>query len=92
MPGYNQTGPAGYGPGTGRGMGPCGRGMAYRSGFLPGYGRGFFRGQGFGPGFYGNYSEPEPLSKEAQKQLLEAELRRLEAEKAEIERRLTSIE
>jgi hypothetical protein len=47
---------------------------------------------GFGPGFYGNYTEPEPLSKEAQKQLLEAELRRLEDEKAEIERRLTSIE
>jgi hypothetical protein len=96
MPGFNQTGPAGYGPGTGRGMGPCGRGMAYRRGFLPGYGRGFFRGRGFGmgfgPGFYGNYIEPEPLSKEAQKQLLEAELRRLEEEKAEIQRRLTSIE
>jgi hypothetical protein len=96
MPGFNQTGPAGYGPGTGRGMGPCGRGMAYQRGFPQGYCRGFGRGRGFGmgfgPGFYGNYTEPEPLSKEAQKQLLEAELRRLEDEKAEIERRLTSIE
>jgi hypothetical protein len=96
MPGFNQTGPVGYGPGTGRGMGPCGRGMAYRRGFLPGYGKGFCRGRGFGrgfgPGFYGNYIEPEPLSKEAQKQLLEAELRRLEEEKAEIERRLNTIE
>jgi hypothetical protein len=47
---------------------------------------------GFGPGLYGNYIEPEPLSKEAQKQLLEAELKRIEAEKAEIERRLNTIE
>ena len=88
MPGFNQTGPAGYGPGTGRGMGPCGRGMAVGRGF----GRGFGRGLGFGSGFYGNYIEPEPLSKDAQKQLLEAELKRIEAEKAEIERRLNTIE
>jgi hypothetical protein len=88
MPGFNQTGPAGYGPGTGRGMGPCGRGMAFRRGF----GRGFGRGQGFGSGFYGNYIEPEPLSKDAQKQLLEAELKRIDAEKTEIQRRLTSFE
>ncbi len=96
MPGFNQTGPAGYGPGTGRGMGTCGRGMAYPRGFPQGYCRGFGRGRGFGmgsgQGLFGNYIEPEPLSKEAQKQLLEAALRRLEAEKAEIERRLTTIE
>jgi hypothetical protein len=36
--------------------------------------------------------EPEPLSKEAQKQLLEAELKRIEVEKTEIERRLNTIE
>jgi len=88
MPGFDQTGPAGYGPGTGRGMGPCGRGMAVGRGF----GRGFGRGLGFGSGFYGNYIEPEPLSKDAQKQLLEAELKRIEAEKTEIQRRLTSFE
>lgn len=96
MPAFNQTGPAGYGPGTGRGMGPCGRGMAYQRGFPQGYCRGFGRGRGFGmdsgPGFYGNFPEPEPLSKEAQKQLLEAALRRVDAEKAEIERRLSTIE
>lgn len=88
MPGLDETGPGGYGPGTGRGMGPCGRGMAYGRGF----GRGFGRGRGFGAGFYGNYVEPEPLSKEAQKQLLEAELKRIEAEKTEITKRLTSLE
>jgi hypothetical protein len=57
-----------------------------------GFGRGFGRGRGFGAGFYGNYVEPEPLSKEAQKQLLEAELKRIGAEKTEIERRLTTLE
>ena len=27
MPGFNRTGPLGYGPRTGRGMGPGGRGL-----------------------------------------------------------------
>lgn len=27
MPKFNGTGPLGYGPGTGRGLGPCGGGM-----------------------------------------------------------------
>lgn len=47
---------------------------------------------GYPPTYYGNYFEPEPLSTEAQKQLLEAELKRIDAEKAEIERRLTTLE
>lgn len=37
MPGFNGTGPRGFGPGTGRGLGPCGAGQA----------RGFGRGRGF---------------------------------------------
>ncbi|MEN6443777.1 MAG: DUF5320 domain-containing protein [Methanoregula sp.] len=81
MPGLDQTGPAGYGPGTGRGMGPCGRGMAV--------GRGFGRGRGF---CWNNSVKPEPLSREAKKQLLEAELKRIDAEKTEIQRRLTTLE
>lgn len=89
MPGFDQTGPVGYGPGTGRGMGPCGRGMAYGRGFGQGSGRRFGRGRGF---CWNYYSEPEPLSKDAQKQLLEAELKRIEAEKTEIQRRLTTLE
>jgi len=88
MPGFDGSGPAGYGPGMGRGMGPCGRGMAMGRGF----GRGVGRGRGFGAGFYGNYVEPEPLSKDAQKQLLEAELKRIEVEKTEIQKRLTTLE
>ena len=27
MPGFNRTGPFGYGPMSGKGMGPCGRGF-----------------------------------------------------------------
>lgn len=93
MPGFDQTGPAGYGPGTGRGMGPCGRGMAYGRGFRQGAGRRSGRGRGFcWTLFPGYYPEPEPLSKDAQKQLLEAELKRIEAEKTEITKRLTSLE
>lgn len=37
MPGFDKTGPSGQGPLTGRGFGPCGRGM----------GRGW-RGRGYG--------------------------------------------
>ena len=89
MPGFDQTGPAGLGAGTGRGMGPCGRGMAFGRGMGAGMGRRAGRGRGFCRSFY---AEPEPISKEAQKQLLEAELKRIDAEKTEITRRLTSLE
>lgn len=89
MPGLDQTGPAGYGSGTGRGMGPCGRGMAIGRGVAPGFGRRFGRGRGF---CWNAYPETEPISREAQKQLLEAELKRIEAEKTEIQRRLTTLE
>ena len=89
MPGFDQKGPAGLGAGTGRGMGPCGRGMAFGRGMGAGMGRRAGRGRGF----CWNYCpEPEPMSKEAQKQLLEAELKRIDAEKTEITRRLTSLE
>ena len=89
MPGLDQTGPAGYGTGTGRGMGPCGRGMAFGRGGAQGSGRGFGRGRGF---CRNSFPEPEPLSKEAQKQLLEAELKRIAAEKTEITNRLSTLE
>ena len=89
MPGYDQTGPDGYGAGTGRGMGPCGRGMACGKGTSRVSGRGFGRGRG---SCRSNYTGSIPLSQEAQKKLLEAELARIEAEKAEIEQKLTSFE
>lgn len=83
MPGQDGTGPLGQGPLTGRGLGPCGRGLAIRRDF----GRGFGRGLGFRRGF-GNI----PVITEAEeKQELEAELKEIEAEKAEIEKRLKEI-
>ena len=33
MPRLDRTGPLGYGPRTGRGMGPCGTGMGWGRGF-----------------------------------------------------------
>jgi hypothetical protein len=62
--------------------------MAFGRGGAAGYGRQFGHGRG---ACRRNFPEPEPLSKEAQKQLLEAELKRIEAEKTEIEKRLTSL-
>ncbi len=46
MPGYDRTGPAGQGPMTGRGLGPCGAGMAYgrQGNYSRGGGRGFNAG------------------------------------------------
>lgn len=94
MPGFDQTGPAGYGAGTGRGMGPCGAGMAFGRGARMGMGgmrRGFGRGYCWNVAPYWNAAPAAPLSAEEQKQLLDAELSRLEAQKAEIQRRLNDL-
>ena len=79
MPGQDGTGPLGEGPMTGRGLGPCGRGLARGRGF--GRGRGLGLGRGFGFGL----REPVDLSKEEQKKILEAH-------KKEIEKRLKELE
>jgi len=58
MPRFNGTGPSGYGPGSGQGLGPCGGGAAYGR-------RGDGRGQGFGwRRFGGYYSNSVPSKKE----------------------------
>ena len=87
MPGFDRTGPIGDGPFTGRGLGPCGRGM----GFGRGFGRGMAFGQGFGRGFGWRYTEPVSLTKEEQKKMLEEELKQIESEKQEIEKRLNEM-
>ena len=38
MPRLDETGPLGYGPGTGRGLGPCGAGMRRGWGYWGSYG------------------------------------------------------
>lgn len=72
MPGFNGTGPLGYGPRTGRGMGPCGAGMGWRRG----WGRGIDR---FGFRRYAPQDEKEILSQEEDylKQELQAVQNRL---------------
>ncbi len=75
MPRFDGTGPQGQGPLTGRGLGPCGRGMH----------------RGFGRGFRYGYTEPIALTPETEKKILEAELKEIELEKQEIEKRLKEI-
>ena len=77
MPGQDGTGPSGLGPLTGRGLGPCGCGM--RRGFGRGYGRGF------------GFRRQVTLTKEEEKKILEAELKEIDLEKQEIEKRLKEI-
>ena len=105
MPYGDGTGPSGQGPMTGRGRGPCGRGYGPSGGYGAGYGRGFGRGRGFGFGrgcgfgraYYGNYGYDSPyqgpvvLTKEEEKQILEEELKAVEAEKAAIEKKLKEM-
>jgi hypothetical protein len=77
MPGMDGTGPLGQGSMTGRGLGPCGCGM--RRGFGRGYGRSF------------GFRRQVTLTKEDEKEILEAELKEIDLEKQEIENRLKGM-
>ena len=81
MPGFDQTGPAGAGKRTGRGMGPCGGGMAY----------GRCRG-GFGYGRFGRWypSQPE-LTKKEETEILNEEAEMLQKDIEEVKRRLSEL-
>ena len=86
----------GDGPMTGRGLGPCGRGLAFRRGPGRSFGRGFSGGFGRGFGFrqgtgYGYAYEPEPLSKEQEKQILEQDLKAMESEIGKIRERINEL-
>lgn len=96
MPGFDRTGPMGYGPRTGRATGPCGRGIGFRSGFGRGMGRGFGRGYwGYGPGYgpAGHVPVQAPTNDQeiadlrAEKEAIETELRDIEARLGELEKR-----
>jgi len=86
MPKLNGTGPMGYGPGTGWGLGPCGGGMAYGR---RGTGRGL--GKSFGwRRFWGYY--PAPTSgKEEEVEMLSEEAGLLEEELKAIKSRLAQL-
>ncbi len=98
MPGYNRQGPAGQGPMTGRGLGPCGGGYA-RRGYYPGIrmGAGFGRGMGAGFGMragignFGGYYPPTELSKEEQKAMINDRKAYLENEIADLQKNLEEL-
>lgn len=62
MPNKDKTGPAGQGPVTGKGFGPCGKGL--------GSGRGFGCGRGFGRGLGRYFGWNQPQTEAEQKQAL----------------------
>ncbi len=89
MPKFDQTGPQGTGPMTGRGLGPCGMGMGWRQGG----GRGFGQGQGQGRGlcryFWGNQPQDpaaRKLALEEYRDALKEELEDLETELASLDK------
>jgi hypothetical protein len=88
MPRGDGTGPNGQGPMTGRGMGFC-------AGFnMPGFmNAGFGRGRGFRRRFVQPVMVQEPVEMTGadEKKVLEAELKELAAEKADIEKRLKEL-
>ena len=76
MAGQDGTGPNALGPMTGRGLGPCGCGM--RRGFGRGFGRRLAHRQ-------------VTLTDSEEKKILQAELKDIEAEKQDIEKRLKEM-
>jgi len=70
MPRFDGSGPLGFGPMTGRGMGPCGCGMGY--------------GRGYGRRFYSRKEESEMLEEEAK--VLEEELKAVKERLSETKR------
>jgi uncharacterized protein DUF5320 len=79
MPNRDKTGPAGAGPLTGRGFGPCGSGLGKRS-------FGFGCGRGFGRGLGRFFGWNQPQTSEEQKQSLVDYRKALEEELEDIKK------
>ena len=73
MPGNDRTGPTGYGPMTGRRLGPCARGMDRGMGFR-------FSGQGYAP-----TKEQELADLNAEKEMPKQELGQIDTRLKELE-------
>lgn len=82
MPRQNGTGPMGTGPSSGRGMGPCGGGVAYGR-------RGGGRGLGWRR-FWGYYPAPN-MTKKEESEILSEEAEVLEEELKTVKARLNEI-
>jgi hypothetical protein len=83
MPALDKTGPQGQGPMTGRGLGPCGRGLGMRMGFGRGYRRGLCR--------YFGWNTPQTKEEELEdvrtyKKALQEELEDVEKELSDLQK------
>jgi hypothetical protein len=76
MPNRDKTGPLGQGPATGRGFGPCGKGL----------GRSFGCGRGFGRGLGRYFGWNQPQTEAEQKQALVDYRKALEEELEDIKK------
>ena len=83
MPRYDGTGPDGQGSMTGRGLGPCERGLGKSRGMGRGLGRGLGRGYGF--------RQAQPITEAQEKSYLQEQLQVIEDTKEGIEKRLTEL-
>ena len=81
MPGRDRTGPYNEGPMSGRGMGPCGRGM----------GRRFGRGRGFGFRRFFGSSPRTQITKEEETKMLEDEMKFLQEESESLKKRIKEL-
>jgi len=84
MPGFDQTGPQGMGPLTGRGFGPCGFGRM-------GFGRVRGLGKGRGLGRYFGW-DTGPVSKQDQKKELEEYVEALQEELEDATKELKNVD
>ncbi len=80
MPSFDQTGPSGQGPATGRGFGPCGRGYGRR------WGGWLMKGMGFGMRRRLWTAEEEKAALDDEEKMLEEELAAVRKEKEDLAR------
>lgn len=83
MPRFDGTGPQGMGPMTGRGMGPCGRGLGIRCGF----GR-----RGYGRGLNKYFGWNNPQTKEETVEDIKSYKKALQEELEDVEKELSSLQ
>jgi len=103
MPRGDRTGPRGFGPGTGRGLGYCNGydspgyvksfGGRMGLGFGRGMGRGFGRGYGFGPSVDYGYGAPQTYnySPDQEKEYLKNQVSEMEKTIESLKKRMEEI-
>ncbi len=102
MPRGNRTGPEGYGPATGRGLGFCaghnspgytypapGRGMGMNNAYGRGFGRGFGAGRGFRG--YGGLPNEQLPTKEEELSILKTQADNFERNLEDIRKRIDEL-